>query len=308
MFNTVLITREWQPVLAPFVSRYVEIEGSPLHVADYGGAGTPLVCVHGLGGSHINWVAVAGGLARLGHVTALDLPGFGFSPVAGGESTMEAHRRTLDGYLRSLGEPAVLVANSMGAALSILQTAASPDTVRALVLVSPASPRARGVWPDREVTTLFSLYLVPGGALGAVMARRKLMTPEEIARWTLDLCACHADRVAPDVLAAHVEVATRRVQFPGIDRALVRTARSMLRLLARQATFDRAVSAITAPTLLLQGRADRLVRYESALRLEALRPDWDVRFLDDVGHVAMLEIPATFVDLVTGWLEQRMAA
>jgi hypothetical protein len=42
--------------------------------------------------------------------------------------------------------------------------------------------------------------------------------------------------------------------------------------------------------------------------LGALRPDWDVRILDDVGHVAMLEIPATFVDLVTGWLDKRMAA
>lgn len=295
-------------MLAPFVSRYVEIEGAPVHVADYAGEGAPVVCVHGLGGSHINWVSVAGGLARLGQVTALDLPGFGFSPVAVRKPTMETHRRTLDGYLRSLGEPAVLVANSMGAALSILQTAASPDTVRALVLVSPASPRARGVWPDPEVTALFSIYLVPGGALGAVTARRKLMTPEEIARWTLDLCSSHAYRVAPDVLAAHVEMTERRGHFPGVDRAQVRTARSMLRLLARRAAFDRAVSAITAPTLLLQGRADRLVRYESALRLGALRPDWDVRILDDVGHVAMLEIPATFVDLVTGWLDKRMAA
>ncbi len=295
-------------MLTPFTSRYAVVDGIPLHVADFGGSGPPVVCVHGLGGSHINWVSVAGGLGRLGRVSALDLPGFGFSPATRRTSSMEALRRTLECYLRSLEEPALLVANSMGGTVSLLQAAAAPETVRGLVLVSPAVPRAPGVWPDSEVTALFSLYLVPGLARSAVAARRTRMTPEEIARWTLDLCSPRAARIPPDVVKAHVDVAIRRSRFAGADRALVRTARSMLTSIAKANDFDKVVATVAAPTLVVQGRDDRLVRHHSVARLAALRPDWDVRILDDVGHIAMLEVPATFVETVGEWAGQRAAA
>ena len=43
---------------------------------------TTFVLLHGLGGSHVNWVQVAPGLAGLGRVSALDVPGVGSSPRA----------------------------------------------------------------------------------------------------------------------------------------------------------------------------------------------------------------------------------
>ena len=50
-----------------------------------------MLLVHGLGGAHLNWMAVAPGLADRHHVYALDLPGFGRSPLAGRRSSIAAN-------------------------------------------------------------------------------------------------------------------------------------------------------------------------------------------------------------------------
>ena len=60
--------------------RTADVDG-PIAYREWDGPDeTTFVLVHGLGGSHINWVQVAPGLAGLGRVIALDLPGFGSSP------------------------------------------------------------------------------------------------------------------------------------------------------------------------------------------------------------------------------------
>ncbi len=62
-----------------FPLRTADLNG-PVKYVDFGGKGPPMVLVHGLGGSSVNWFAVGGGLARDHHVYAIDLPGFGRSP------------------------------------------------------------------------------------------------------------------------------------------------------------------------------------------------------------------------------------
>src|SRR4029077_10523630 len=71
-------------------SSMLDIDG-PIYVADYGGEGPVMLLVHGLGGAHLNWMAVAPGLAVPRHVYALDLPGFGRSPLAGRRSSIAAN-------------------------------------------------------------------------------------------------------------------------------------------------------------------------------------------------------------------------
>ena len=44
-------------------SRTIDLDG-PVHYADFGGTGPTLVLVHGLGGSHVNWMAVGPALAH----------------------------------------------------------------------------------------------------------------------------------------------------------------------------------------------------------------------------------------------------
>jgi len=126
-----------QPQLAqPWggASHFSDIAG-PVHWVDFGGpAGVPpIVMVHGLGGSHLNWVRIAGPLAERNRVIAIDLPGFGFSPAAGRRTTIEANRKVLDRFINeTLGGPVILMGNSMGGAITILESAASPQAVSAM--------------------------------------------------------------------------------------------------------------------------------------------------------------------------------
>ena len=69
---------EWYRASAP--SRWVDLDGAT-HYVDHGGPdGAPvLVMVHGLGGSHANWAALAPLLTDCYRVLALDLAGFGLT-------------------------------------------------------------------------------------------------------------------------------------------------------------------------------------------------------------------------------------
>ncbi len=61
----------------------IDLDGPVAYRSWPGPSDTTFVLVHGLGGSHLNWLQVAGGLSGLGRVVALDVPGFGRSPAAG---------------------------------------------------------------------------------------------------------------------------------------------------------------------------------------------------------------------------------
>ena len=62
-------------------SHFADLDG-PVHWVDFGSpqastGAPPVVLVHGLGGSHLNWVGIGSELARTHRVVALDLAGFG---------------------------------------------------------------------------------------------------------------------------------------------------------------------------------------------------------------------------------------
>src|SRR5689334_1604536 len=110
-------------------SRTIDI-GGPVHYVDFGGNpdGPTLVLVHGLGGSHLNWDLLAPLLTDSARVFALDLPGFGLSEPELRLATVQNNRRVLDRFIQEVaGVPVVLVGNSMGGMISILQTSRRPE-------------------------------------------------------------------------------------------------------------------------------------------------------------------------------------
>ena len=85
------------------VSRWADL-GGPLHYLDFGGpAGGPLiVCVHGLGGSAANWVALAPLLTGGCRVVAPDLAGHGLTQSRGRGTGVAANRALLHRFLASV--------------------------------------------------------------------------------------------------------------------------------------------------------------------------------------------------------------
>jgi pimeloyl-ACP methyl ester carboxylesterase len=277
--------------------------GGPVHYADFGGSGRPIVLVHGLGGSHVNWLAVAPRLASHGRVLAIDLAGHGRTPSLGRTAQVGANRQLLGRFVEEVARaPAVLIGNSMGGYISLAEAAAEPDKVAGLVLVDPAVPRAPGAGFDRGVVAFFAGVLLPGVG-GALMRRRARRGPLQNVRDTLALCCVDPARVDPEVFAAHVALARERAAFgPVVGRDFLDAVRSLTAALIRRRQFYAMVATIRAPALIVQGERDRLVRVEAARALAAARPDWQLEVLDDVGHVPQLETPARFLAVVEPWL------
>ncbi len=123
-----------------------------------------MVLIHGLGGSHLNWLEAGPRLAARARVLALDLAGFGNTPLAGRSARVRANQRLLGRFIdQVVGEPAILVGNSMGGMIALLEAADHPRRAAALVLVDPAMPRARGVRLDFEGARVLAAELRSGG-------------------------------------------------------------------------------------------------------------------------------------------------
>lgn len=280
----------------------VELDG-PVHYVDFGGSGRPIVLVHGLGGSHLNWLPVGTRLAAHGRVIAVDLAGHGRTPSLGRSASVGANRRLLGRFLEAVARaPSVLVGNSMGGYLAMAEAAAEPEKVASLVLVDPAVPNTRIRTWDPYVVSLFAAYALPGA--GAALVRwRARRGPEQLVRDMLALCCADASRVPQEAVRAHVELARERLGLgPAVGRDFLAAQRSLMARLFRRRPFYAMVAGIRARALIVQGASDRLVRLEAARELAAARPDWRLEVLEGVGHVPQLETPERFLAAVEPWL------
>ena len=291
----------------PFVqpaTREVDVDG-PVYVADYGGPGDAplLVAVHGLGGSHLNWSAVAPYLTDHYRLVAVDLIGHGRTPAAGRTPDVDGHVAMLDGALTQLSDrPVVLMGNSLGGLVSALCAAQSPDRVAGLVLVDPALPtgQLRPVHP--RVVSNFLLCSLPGVGERYLAARRSRTTAEQSVRRVLAVTCVDPTRVRADVVDAHIELTASRDRAQG-DTAYLASARSLARLMARPGpTVDR-LGTLAHPVLHLHGERDVLVPLSAARRMAEGRTGWRLEVARGIGHAPMLEAPEWTALRIGEWLD-----
>jgi pimeloyl-ACP methyl ester carboxylesterase len=285
--------------------RTVDLDG-PVAYREWGsgGDGRPtFVCVHGLGGSHLNWMGVAPGLARTGRVLALDLIGFGYTPRAGRSSSMSSNRQLLDRFVREMADrPVILVGNSMGGALSVLQAAYEPRSVDGLVLTSPALPWARGGMPSALVLAAFAMYRMPRFGEWFVRSRSSRLGPEKLIEEGFKIVMADPSKVDPALVAAHVETARMHASDPDAIPAFLEATRSMLRTGEQRAFVEELMERISVPVLVIHGQKDRLVNVALARRAVGGRPRWTLAEFENVGHAAQMEAPDRWVSTVEDWL------
>ncbi|RBY85447.1 alpha/beta fold hydrolase [Blastococcus sp. TF02A-30] len=294
---------------APGESRTVDLDG-PVHYVDFGGPedAPRVVLVHGLGGSHLNWDVLAPLLRPHARVLAIDLPGFGRSEPGERRATVQANVAVLDRFLAEVaGEPVVLVGNSMGGMISILQAAAHPGSVSGLVLLDPAVPGPRRKL-DPLVAATFALYAVPFLGERFLWLRRSRTTPLQRVRETLRLVGVDPDELPPHVIDRSVVLLEERQDVSGMDKAFLVAARSLLIQLAAPQRYREAMEAVTAPVLLVQGDRDRLVSVHAARDIARRHPRWRYVELAGVGHVPQLQVPDRVAEELLGWLAQTPGA
>jgi pimeloyl-ACP methyl ester carboxylesterase len=259
----------------------------------------PVLLVHGLGGSATNWTDLMEALrlppedGRDGPplaCEALDLPGFGYSPVpADGDYSLDARAATVISLIEKRGYwPVHLAGNSLGGAVCVRVAARRPDLVRTLTLISPALPDLR----PRALPMRLGLLCAP--ALGPWLLTRVHRIPAE-DRTSMFIRDIYADpsMVHAKRRAEGISEINRRDQLDYADDVLLATARGLVAEYIRRGprSLWRDAVRVTAPTVVMYGSHDRLVRPAmAALAARAFRNARAV-VLPRTGHVAMMERP-----------------
>ncbi|HEY5194771.1 MAG TPA: alpha/beta fold hydrolase [Solirubrobacteraceae bacterium] len=271
--------------------RWVQVAGTPVNVIDMG-EGPPIVFVHGLSGSWPNWLEQLPVFAREHRVIAMDLPGFGHSPMPAETITISTYARILDELLGELGvDAAAVVGNSMGGFISAELAIAFPQRVERLVLVSAAGISTNG---QRD-------------ALRVLPALRRM---EKVVAAYTTWIAAHSDAVTrhPGLRNAALGLVTRHP-----SRLNAALAAEQLRgagkpgfMQALQANLDYPIrerlSEIVCPTLIVWGEEDRVIPVRDAGVFEELITGSRKVLFKDTGHMAMLERPAAFNELFEEFL------
>ncbi len=275
----------------------------PVQFLEWEGNGeATFVLVHGLGGSALNWTLAGPLLAERGRVLAVDLAGHGRTRRRTRSSSIEANQVLLDDFIAATTEgPVVLAGNSMGGVLSILEAGDAPDRVAALVLVDAAMPSiGEG---DPLVAQTFAAYATPGVGEQLLKMFRESAGPRGLVEYVFAMCCVDVSRIPPEIVTEHVDQLAEHLDEER-DAGFLESARTMVALLTDPDRLRAAIEAVRAPTLILTGDSDRLVPLEATRALAALRQDWHLQVLDDLGHIPHLEDPERFVRVTGDWLDQ----
>jgi pimeloyl-ACP methyl ester carboxylesterase len=203
------------------------------------------------------------------------------------------------------GGRTILVGNSMGGGLSILQAAIEPTSVDGIVLSSSIVPWARGGWPAPQVVGAFVMYRLPGVGLAAGRIRMSALDPERIVRTGFKMTTARPAAIDPEVVRIHVDMARIRAKDADAPPAFIEAARSLLRLGRRPQIARAAMDAVSCPVLMMHGAKDKLVPVEYADAAAAREPLWRYRRFPDLGHVMQLEAPERWFEAVGGWLDEN---
>lgn len=264
-----------------FPGRYVATPAGHLFYRR-AGTGPALVLLHGYLLSSRCFEGVVPALAQHFTVIAVDSFGFGESerPVSSAafDYSYQAYAESVLQLLEALGiTQATLLGHSMGGGIAMHAATLAPALIERLILVSPALRRFA---MPRASQLLHLPYL-------GRFAFRRLLTRMLIKR------APHVSGMAHlyDYHWHKLETAEGR-----------RAARAVLKMLALLPDFSMLPTQISAPTLIIGGRRDRVITPALLTELSQEISGAKLCLLEESGHAAFAESPALFLQQVEAFM------
>lgn len=137
-------------------------DGVTLAYGFWPGAGEPVVALHGVTASYVNFVGVAAALAGRRPLLALDLRGRGDADKPDGRYGMSQHADDVAAAMDAFGlGPSVVVGHSMGGYVAVALAAEHPERVASVVLVDGGLPLAlpEGLDPSQALDTMLAAQM-----------------------------------------------------------------------------------------------------------------------------------------------------
>ncbi len=270
--------------------RTVELpDGTTVAYNEAGSGGIPVILIHGSGPGATGWSNFnpnIGALADTFHVYAVTMPGWGeSSPRAAADYR---HPEVLVQFMDAVGiERAALVGNSMGGMIAIAVAARNPERVSHLITMGPGSGGVTlfdaGDGLTEGLKILYKGYADP--------------SPENFLA-TVDIMTYNTPQEVAAPLAEQRSANARQHQ-EHLDNWLQGSVDGPP---LRYAATEQEIMSITAPSLLIHGRDDRVVPFEHTLRLVRMIPDSRAYLINRCGHWAQLEHAAEFNRLVRDFI------
>jgi pimeloyl-ACP methyl ester carboxylesterase len=268
----------------------VELPGAEVNYAEIGD-GEPILFVHGLAGCWRNWLENLPHFGRNHRAIALDLPGFGDSPMPSWPIDMPAYGRLIHDFCEKLGidRVAALVGNSMGGFAGTEAAIERPARFERLVLVSAAGisfAEAKG----RETTAF--IRTVEAAAAAVLLGRPsvQLLSRPLSRRIGFSRLVNYPTRLRPELLWEQI--------YPGIGSSGFPAA---ARTISGYDTRPR-LQEIEIPTMVVWGLRDQIVPVEAAIGYHRLIAGSRLEIFERTGHLPQLERPARFNALLDEFL------
>lgn len=267
------------------------MEPSAAYGVHRGGAGEPIVLIHGFSGTRLMWDPVVTRLETSFEVMAVSLAGHvGGTELAGSSATVEALVDAVQHDLDQAGWPtAHLVGNSLGGWIAL--ELARRGRARSVIAFAPAGGWESGTRDERRLRLLFRrLYWLSEKATPHLdsLIRRPRLRHELL--WQV---VAHGERVPPAAAAQMIR-----------DSAQTPVYWDLFDAIARDGTPE-DFEGVACPVLLAWGTRDRIIpspRYSR--RLRELLPRADFVDLPGVGHVPMADDPELVTRTITGFVER----
>lgn len=235
------------------------------------GAGTALICLHGLGSSSKSWNMQYHGLGGTFRVIGWDCPGYGGSDDLPPTDPLAAdYAEALVGLLNTLSLDQVdLIGHSMGAIVAGCFAGLHTKRVRRLILSGARAGFRTGSSRRGTVSSGFAQRI----------EELRTLSPEEFGT-----------RRAAGMLAAGADAAVRERTAQIAAEARLSGYEAACHMLSHSDNTE-ALRCLPLPTLIMCGAEDRIAPPEEARYLLSLIPDAALVLIDGAGHGPYAEMP-----------------
>jgi len=259
-------------------SRHVVVDGFRLHVLDWGGAGPPLLFLHGGALTAHSWDLVCLALRERHRCLAVDQRGHGDSEWSPGlDYGTDAHVRDLAGLIDRLGlDRPILVGQSLGAINALAYAARQPHNPAALVMVDA------GPWVQRSGA---------GRIADFVLADAELPSVDDF----VERARRFNSRRDPELLRHSLLRNLRPLPEGGwtwkYDRRHL-TRERFEAFAAELAELERLLPDVRCPVLVVRGEESDVMTATDARRLAERLPDGRAIVVPEAGHTVQGDNPA----------------